>query len=88
MLLGGITKPIVAEVIFTAALNSFSYPSFSISGPSVLPIADAEAIADPVIAPIIIADTILIKASPPGIFTTKVFAKLINRFAIPPCVIS
>ena len=51
-LLGGITKPTVDEVILTAAPNSREYPSFSISGPKILPMADAEAIADPAIAPI------------------------------------
>ena len=83
-MLGGIINPIVDDVIFTAAPYSLSYPSFFISGPSILPIAEAEAIADPAIAPISIAEIILINAKPPGKLPTSVFAKRIRRCAIPP----
>ena len=52
-----------------------------------VPIAEAEAIADPAMAPINMADTILINANPPGKNPTKVLAKEINRSAIPPLLI-
>ena len=39
ILLGGITNPVVAEVIFIATPKPLEYPSFSISGPKILPIA-------------------------------------------------
>jgi hypothetical protein len=53
-----------------------------------LPIADADAIADPAIAPISIAEIILINANPPGSAPTIVLANRIKRSAIPPCVIN
>ena len=46
--------------------------------------AEAEAIADPAMAPINMADTILINASPPGKNPTRVLAKEINLLAMPP----
>ena len=46
--------------------------------------AEAEAIADPAIAPINMADTMLINASPPGKNPTMVLAKEINLLAMPP----
>ncbi len=53
-----------------------------------LPIADADAIAEPAIAPIIMAPITLIKARPPGREPTSVFAKAISRWAIPPLFIN
>ena len=52
-----------------------------------LPIAEAEAIADPAMEPINIAEIILIKANPPGKKPTRVFANEISLLAIPPSVI-
>jgi hypothetical protein len=46
--------------------------------------AEAAAMADPAIAPINIAATTLMWAIPPGSEPTRVFAKAINRLAIPP----
>ena len=70
--------------MFTAAPNSREYPCFSISGPSMLPIAEAEARAEPAMAPISMAEMMLIKASPPGMAPTRVLAKAISLRAIPP----
>ena len=53
-----------------------------------LPIAEAAAIADPAIAPINIADMILIRAKPPGRAPTRVFAKAMSLLAIPPLFMS
>ena len=50
--------------------------------------AEAEAMADPAIAPISMAAMMLINANPPGNAPTMVLAKLISRSAIPPCVIN
>ena len=50
--------------------------------------ADADAMADPAMAPIIIAPIILINANPPGSDPTRVFAKAIRRWAIPPLFIN
>lgn len=77
-------SPVVAELIFTATPKFLEYPSFSISGPRILPIADADAIADPDIEPISIAEIIFIKAKPPGKKPTIVLAKEINLVAMPP----
>ena len=53
-----------------------------------VPMAEAEAIAEPAIAPIIMADTMLINANPPGKKPTNVLAKdmLISKFAGPQAV--
>ena len=58
-LLGGINRPVVEELMFTAALNSRGYPSFSILSVKVLPMADAAAMAEPEIAPKSIAEITL-----------------------------
>ena len=50
--------------------------------------AEAEAIADPAIAPINMADTTLISAKPPGRAPTRVLAKAIRRLAMPPLFIN
>jgi len=50
--------------------------------------AEAEAMADPAMAPINMAEMILIKARPPGIAPTKDLAKAINLWAIPPWFIN
>ena len=47
ILLGGINKPVVEEVIFTEALKVLGYPSSSILSVMILPIADAAASAEP-----------------------------------------
>ena len=52
-----------------------------------LPIAEAEAIADPAIAPISIEETIFINAKPPGRAPIILLAKSISLLAIPPYVI-
>jgi hypothetical protein len=88
ILLGGIINPVVAEVMFTAAPNSFEYPSFSISGPKILPMAEAEAMAEPAMAPINMAEITLIRARPPGNEPTSVFAKAMSLWAIPPLFIN
>ncbi len=51
MLLGGINKPVVEDVMFTEALNVLGYPSSSILSVMIEPIAEAAARAEPEIAP-------------------------------------
>src|SRR5690625_7796837 len=83
MLEGGITKPIDEEVILTAAPNSLEYPSCSILGAKILPIAEAAATAEPAMAPKSMAATTLIWARPPGRGPFRLLTKLISRWAIP-----
>ena len=87
ILLGGIDNPVVAEAMLTAALKFSGYPSFFISGCIILPMADAEAAAEPEIAPKSIFPRTLTIATPPGIPPTNTRAKSINRMAIPPLFI-
>ena len=51
MLLGGIRRPVVAEVVVNATLNGFDYPLSSISGIMKPPIDEPAAPADPETAP-------------------------------------
>ena len=88
ILLGGITSPVVAEVIFIATLKPLEYPSFSISGPKILPIAEADAIAEPATEPINIAEIILMRANPPGKKPTNALANATNLCATPPLFIN
>ena len=74
--------------MFTATPNPLEYPSFSISGPRILPIAEAEAIAEPATDPMSIADIILISAKPPGKKPTKALAKETSLRATPPLFIN
>src|SRR5690606_33392449 len=53
-----------------------------------LPMAEADAMADPAMAPINMADMILIKARPPGSDPTKVLANAMSLWAMPPLFIS
>ena len=59
-MLGGISNPVGAVAIFTAAEKFLSYPSFSSTGPMIAPIAEAAAVPDPEIAPNNILATILV----------------------------
>ncbi len=56
---GGISSPVVEEVMFTAAENSLEYPSSSIFGPKIEPMAEAAATDEPAMAPKSIAATML-----------------------------
>jgi hypothetical protein len=84
ILLGGMISPVVALVMFTAALKDLSYPSFSIIGVIKPPIADAAAAAEPEMAPKSMQDIMFTKASPPGNGPTIALAKFISRTAMPP----
>src|SRR5690606_9725468 len=49
---------------------------------------EADAMADPAMAPMSMADITLIRASPPGRAPTRVLAKAISLWAMPPLFIS
>ena len=51
MLLGGMSSPVVAEVVVSATLNSLPYPLRVISGIMNPPIDETAAVADPETAP-------------------------------------
>src|SRR5690606_33102137 len=53
-----------------------------------LPMAEAEAMAEPAMAPMSMAAITLIRASPPGRAPTRVLAKAMSRWAIPPLFIN
>ena len=76
--------PVVAEEMFTAALKRGSYPALRISGVMMLPMAEAAAAAEPLIAPKSILATTLTTAKPPGNRPTSTLAKSISRKAMPP----
>ena len=84
MLLGGINKPVGEDVIFTAAENAGSYPSFFCNGAIVPPTAAAAATADPEIEPNIILASTLTCAKEPGKRPPNTLANSIKRNAIPP----
>ena len=88
ILLGGITNPVVAEVIFIATPKPLEYPSFSISGPKILPMAEADAMAEPATEPINMADITLISAKPPGKKPTNALANATSLWATPPLFIN
>src|SRR5690606_1268596 len=87
MLEGGMISPVVEEVIFTAAPSSLGYPSFSIRGPSIPPMAEAAATADPAIAPNSIAATTSTANKPPGTLPVIALDKSRSRLAMPPSFI-
>ena len=80
-------KPVVADVIFTAALKFSSYPSFFISGPMIAPMADVAAAAEPDMAPNSMFANTFTKAKPAGQRPTNTRARFISRIAIPPLFI-
>ena len=84
MLEGGITRPVVAEVMFTAAPKARSYPSRSMWGVITPPTADAAATEEPEMAPKSIAARMLTCASPPGRTPTRLLAKSMSLRAMPP----
>src|SRR5690625_2529697 len=84
MLEGGITNPIDEEEILTAAPDSLEYPSCSILGARMLPIAEAAATAEPAMAPKRMAATTWNVARPLGSEPIRLLAKLISRWALPP----
>src|SRR5699024_1966091 len=84
---GGISKPVGAEAIFTAAEKDGSYPSFFCNGVMTLPIAAAEATADPEIEPNNILPTTFVCANEPDNLPTNNLARLISLIALQPLFI-
>src|SRR5699024_11802441 len=77
-MLGGIIGPIVDALAINEVVNPLSYPSFSIVGISIPPIAAAAAIAVPVKAAKNIPLIITTNANPPGNGPTIILEKLNN----------
>src|SRR5690625_4429519 len=84
-LLGGIITPTTEAEAFNAAENEEGYPFFFISGINSPPTAAASAAAEPDTPAIPIFVTTETEANPPGTDLTNASAKLIIRFATPPC---
>src|SRR5699024_4006575 len=83
-ILGGMIGPIVEALAISDVVKPLSYPSLSIVGMSIHPIAAAAAIAVPVNAEKNILLIITTKPSPPGIGPTIFLEKLISLSDIPP----
>src|SRR5699024_3541948 len=84
---GGINKPVGADAILTAAENDGLYPSFFCSGAITVPIAAADATAEPDIEPNNIFPTTFVCAKEPGNLPTSNLARFMSRIAIPPLFI-
>ena len=87
-MLGGIIGPIMEEAAVTATENSLSYPSFSMAGKSIPPIAAVSATAEPDIVAKNTEATMLICASDPRIRPTSSLARRIMSSTRPSLVIS